>query len=225
MDSSPNLCGKQTMKPLSFSIFATAYAAVVIGALALLWLPRDLEIDWPAWVQAVGSVAAILAAVCISQWEASRARKDRIEDRRELRRAVAGLARRLADWIASQSQSLIDNPAYHAFEGSDYSEFALLDAALDRFDPSALVSAEGVLALEELRRTAKSADWWESVVAKDYTGAEYFDFSIDEALQRWCERADRCAVVLENLAAERSYHCAPAFRMNATAAGSSPETA
>ena len=77
MDSHFNLCGNGPMKPWSFSIFAIAYTAVICGGLALLWFPYGENIDWPAWVQAVGSIIAIIAsatmAIVIDQGSARRA--------------------------------------------------------------------------------------------------------------------------------------------------------
>lgn len=187
------------MTSLKQQVFVVGYVVVIIGGLAALWFRPPIN-DWPAWVQAVGSIAAIIAAIWIAQWQAGRERRDRIAARKELRKAVAGLARRLADAVAREADSLISTPSYHAHEGSDGTEFILLDAALDRFDPSALVSAEGILALEGLRREAKHAGHWETVVRKDYFQREYYEFDISEAIVAWKLRAEGLAQELEALA-------------------------
>lgn len=184
-------------------LFVTTCIAALMAGIVAFWLFGPESVDWPAWVQAVGSVAAILAAIGISQWEAGRARRDRVETRREFRKAVAGLARRLADLIAKEADSLTDNPAFHAFEGSDKREFILTDAALERFDPSELVSAEGVLALEALRREAKEASHWEKIVGEDYTGEDYYDFDITAAIKAWRDRTEEYASTLETIAQEK----------------------
>lgn len=82
------------MAPLHQQIFATAYAVVLLCGLAAFWF-RPPATDWPAWVQAVGSVAAIVAAIWIAQWQASRERlkENELRLRRErAARAVTPLA-------------------------------------------------------------------------------------------------------------------------------------
>lgn len=187
------------MAPFRQQVFVMVYVALLLCGAAALYVRPKVE-DLPAWVQAVGSIAAILAAIWIAQWEAGRARRDRIETLREFRKAVAGLARRLADLVAAHADSLIENPSWHAHEGVGYNHFLLLDAALDRFDPSELVSAEGVLALESLRQEAKAASHYESIVAQDYLQEQYYDYDIEQAVRSWRQRSEEYAVTLEALA-------------------------
>lgn len=159
-------------------------------------------IDWPAWVQAVGSVVAILTAIWVSHWEAERTRNERLEDRQELRRAIAGLARRLADLIERDANAMINSPLYFHHEGFSSSEYKLLEAALDRFDPSKLVSAEAVIALEELRRAGSSAPFFADMVAEVAIGDRYEE-DPDESVRNWAGSASEAAGVLEKLARSR----------------------
>ena len=154
----------------------------------------------PAWVQAVGSIAAILAAIWIAQWQAGRERRDRLEDRRELRKAVAGLARRMANIIADHAETLVTNPEYATYEGLSWADLLLIDAALERFEPSELVSADGVLAMERLRRDAKHLKHWEKIVSEVTRGTDQYDYDVDEAIYRWRDRVEESAAVLEGLA-------------------------
>lgn len=41
------------------------------------WM-SDCNIDWPAWVQAVGSIVAIIAAIAIAAWQNHQSDKDRL---------------------------------------------------------------------------------------------------------------------------------------------------
>lgn len=92
-----------------------------------------------------------------------------------------------------------ENPAYYAYEGLSYWEFSLLDRALDRFDPSQLASAEGVVALEALRQNAKSASFYEDIVVAVYRHERYEE-DLEEMLRQWASRSNDYALVLENLA-------------------------
>jgi hypothetical protein len=69
--------------------------------------------DWPAWVQAVGSVVAIIAAIWIDQGAARRLRQDRREAARDMRvarieavrnaiAAVEGCARHVRSWSPAE---------------------------------------------------------------------------------------------------------------------------
>lgn len=63
--------------PATYEVWLTVFGSVVVGSiLALLlltafagwpWVARFLESGAPAWIQAVGSVAAIVAALAIVQ--------------------------------------------------------------------------------------------------------------------------------------------------------------
>jgi hypothetical protein len=188
------------MVPFRQQLFVVFYTLALLGLVGALWF-RPAVKDWPAWVQAVGSIAAIMAAVWIAQWQAGRERRDRLEDRREIRKAVAGLARRMANIINDHANTLITSPEYVDREGIDWSDLLLIDAALERFDPSELVSAEGVLAVEKIRRDAKALSHWERVVVEDHYGTEFHDFDVNDAVMHWRDRVQASAVALENLAA------------------------
>lgn len=94
MDSRRAVCGNRAMAPLGQQLFAAGYTVALLGALAALWFRPPVG-DWPAWVQALGSVAAIGAAIWIAQWQASKERlkEDKLRRRRErAARAVTPLA-------------------------------------------------------------------------------------------------------------------------------------
>lgn len=94
MDRCPSLCGNDAMAPLHQHLFAAAYTLALLGGLTAIWFRPPVS-DWPAWVQAVGSIAAIMAAIWIAQWQASRERlkDDELRLRRErAARAVTPLA-------------------------------------------------------------------------------------------------------------------------------------
>lgn len=82
------------MAPLGQHIFVTAYTAGLISGVAVL-IARPTVSDLPAWVQAIGSIAAIFAAIWIAQSQAGRERKkdDELRNRRDrAARAVTPLA-------------------------------------------------------------------------------------------------------------------------------------
>jgi hypothetical protein len=80
-----------TVRPLVVLAWFAVSPAVV---LPLMWIASRDGIDWPAWVQAVGSVAAILVAIWISERshkrDRERARQQEIDDTSR----VVGLAER-----------------------------------------------------------------------------------------------------------------------------------
>lgn len=78
------------MAPLRQHLFVAAYSVAVIGGLALLWFRPDAD-EWPAWVQAVGSIAAIAAAVWIAQEQAARERRKEEEIRHRRDRAARAI--------------------------------------------------------------------------------------------------------------------------------------
>ncbi|WP_174087214.1 hypothetical protein [Brevundimonas vesicularis] len=94
MDRLVGLCGNDTMAPVRQHLFIVGYTALLLSGLAALWFRPHVS-DWPAWVQAIGSIAAIAAAIWIAQWQASRERtkEDELRLRRErAARAVTPLA-------------------------------------------------------------------------------------------------------------------------------------
>lgn len=198
LDMPVKLCRIADMASRSQVYFVTIYTTMLVGALCAFWL-RPTSAEWPAWVQAIGSIMAIAVAVWISNKEGERARADRIMERQEFRRAVAALARRLADLVKVTAHDMEQHPAYYEHEGLNYGEFYLLDQALDRFDPSRLVSADGVVALESLRKCAKSASFYEDVVISVYLHERYED-DLSGMLRQWAGRANGYAMELEKLA-------------------------
>lgn len=89
MDRLVGLCGNDAMAPVRQHLFILGYTALLLSGLAALWFKPSVS-DWPAWVQAIGSIAAIAAAIWIAQWQAGRERKK--EDELRLRRERAARA-------------------------------------------------------------------------------------------------------------------------------------
>ncbi len=61
-----------------------AIAALLLAIARIIFAPVEGEFDWPAWVQAVGSVAAIVAAIFVSTDQAEQQRRrEAINQRQE----------------------------------------------------------------------------------------------------------------------------------------------
>lgn len=94
--------------------FVTGYTVLILGGLAVLWF-RPTVTEWPAWVQAVGSIAAIIAAIWIAQWQAhlQRQKDDELRRRRETAvRAVTPLAlTKLCGWATATTKAWRDAAA------------------------------------------------------------------------------------------------------------------
>lgn len=70
---------------------ATAAALLLILGWGPLVAWADLHPNMAAWVQAIGSIAAILVAIWVSHWQDGRARRLRIETAVRASRTFAGL--------------------------------------------------------------------------------------------------------------------------------------
>lgn len=66
--------------------------AVALAVARIFFEPLGRDFDWPAWVQAIGSVAAILAAILVS---ADQAEQQRLRDASSQREDVKGVIRSL----------------------------------------------------------------------------------------------------------------------------------
>lgn len=69
-----------TVRPFSVLAWLVVSPAVV---LPILWIGSTDGVDWPAWVQAIGSVIAIVVAVWISSRQHARDQERRAADRAE----------------------------------------------------------------------------------------------------------------------------------------------
>jgi hypothetical protein len=111
MDRKKELCRSSCMASLRQQIFVVVYTLLLVGALTGLWF-RPASGDWPAWVQAIGSVLAILAALWIAQGQAARERQKESElrTRRErAARAVTPLAlTQICSWAAEVMGSWLE---------------------------------------------------------------------------------------------------------------------
>lgn len=108
-------------------------------------------IDWPAWVQAVGSVAAILVAV----WLGDRERRRGIHDRRRQQAEFAALAVS----IARQAEDLISDVSRGLDAGQisiDPRNFSDVCATMDMLPLDRMPTAEFVLAYVNIRRGLSS---------------------------------------------------------------------
>ncbi|WP_422098443.1 hypothetical protein [Variovorax sp.] len=78
---------------------------LLVGSLALVavggwnWFSKFLESSAASWIQAVGSVLAILAAGRIASWQLSETRRTAIEARRERKRAMLEVIATLAQLL------------------------------------------------------------------------------------------------------------------------------
>jgi hypothetical protein len=173
------------------------------ASLAFMAIPVHLVgdgIDWPAWVQAVGSVLAIVAAFVIATWEGARDRRERKADRREFRLAVARLARRLADGFRKDVAVAIHNPGRLAYDDWNLLDYEMLTTVLAKFDPSQLVSAEGAMALEHMLRMGRRAPEMIERAAADYRLQDETAPETIVILETWQRELDAGAVALEALA-------------------------
>jgi|GEM_PF-6775576 len=76
------------------------------------------SLDWPACVQAIGSVAAILAAFFIANWEARRSTRDKTQSEAELVETIAHFWQEALDevaYLAQNSGDIVDNVADISF--------------------------------------------------------------------------------------------------------------
>jgi len=77
------------VRPLVVLIYLLVSPTVV---LPLMWLFTRQGVDWPAWVQAVGSVAAILVAVGVANHQGKAQAKLRLEDQTERLKKIVAVA-------------------------------------------------------------------------------------------------------------------------------------
>ena len=186
-------------------IFTISYFAVIVALLVFLWWPDKAKVDWPAWVQAIGSIAAILVAIWVSHWESERARKMVREDLYEIRSAVAGLAREMANEVDRLATSFKGQPAYHAYEGASYSTLNSLEIAISQFAPSTLRSGEAVLALQRLNVQINRAESIEQLVSESYIhgpqiASDGEDIDPVEIIESWQQAVRELVETLERTA-------------------------
>lgn len=75
---------KQTHMSRFWRLYALAIASIILLAIARIFLsPTESTFDWPSWVQAVGSVSAIVAAIFVSSDQAEQQRQRDLVNQRE----------------------------------------------------------------------------------------------------------------------------------------------
>ena len=96
-------------------------------------------IDWPAWVQAVGSVVAIVAAIVIDQGSARRQRAQfdhaemvRKRDRVEVAMAAASLAGFAMRWTEHTQRDLKRPDVHHGISGPMFRKW--VDVATEHYE-------------------------------------------------------------------------------------------
>ena len=108
-------------------------------------------IDWPAWVQAVGSILAILVAVGLMALERHHANRENRSARTEFILLAIGLVRQAEDLISD-----IEKGFEAARLTIDPSSFEDVCSTLDRLPLERMPSAEFVLAYINVRRSLAS---------------------------------------------------------------------
>lgn len=158
-------------------------------------------VDWPAWVQAVGSIIAIVAAIAVAKWDEVRRQAERRAKRREFRASVAALARRMADLIGQEACDIVASPSSYDVEAFDNAQYEILDAVLERFDPSLMDSVNGALAIESIRRAGRAAPDWINAMLQENNGERPGDAeTVSSGVSQWAKEANDAAKTLELLA-------------------------
>lgn len=92
--------------------------------------------EWAAWVQAVGSVAAIIAAACIAVWQSRKQhetsfalhKEEQRHTRLELAKTLAALSRNCAKAVAYSTAQIPDRESiFKIAEGETYFDFGQLE--------------------------------------------------------------------------------------------------
>lgn len=165
------------------------------------------NIDWDgtgAMVQAVGSVAAIVAAIWIDQGAARRSRSERDQDRRDYLALILGLAREAACDIAGASEALRDKAYGDVIRGGtgpDVPSTTENVMSIRELDLNRMPTAEVALAMIKLRRLSGWRDRYTSMVSSDWSNGPGIQFETDEALAWWASEAQQALAVVEAAAA------------------------
>lgn len=154
------------------------------------------------WFQALGSVAAIFAAIGVAWHEGSREARRSREALKQYRLTVAVLACRMADLIEALAADLKQDPQYYYREGGNPAPFLQLDEVLAQFEAPQLESAQGALCLHDIRRLGAAADGYIGAVARDYESDRAISPDLSESLVSWPQRARKAASVLATLTGE-----------------------
>lgn len=85
-------------------VFVTVYTLLIIGGVGTMMASPDLKPEeWAAWVQAVGSILAVLATGVVVYWQETRRREDiriaRLKMRTDQLESLVAMARLLRDAV------------------------------------------------------------------------------------------------------------------------------
>jgi len=157
-------------------------------------------IDWPAWVQAIGSVIAIFVAIGVAHWQLERARRDKRAELEAYCWSVAVLAGECLSIIQAEAKIMLTERHPYRHDSPNFEGLALADQALASFDPSRLSSAGGALSLFRMRACAGKLRAFHAAVVDDVK--QHGDVSPDteESVTNWQREAEVAHAALRKLA-------------------------
>lgn len=156
--------------------------------------------DWPAWVQAVGSVAAIFVAILVDQGAARRARRDARDARREYIALVLGIARRAVADIVTAAEGLSDKSMLDGMRGGDGPNIPRTSRSvlvIRKLDLNRMPTAEVAVAVAELRRLSGWGKNYVTAAVRDWSTQGSLSFDVQEALGEWAMNARAELAVIE----------------------------
>lgn len=161
--------------------------------------------DWPAWVQAIGSIAAIAAGFGVAGWQNWQARQLALSDRREMRASLAELADRLLLEVETEARDLKTNPEFYYHDGGTAAAFELLATAVGRFDVTRLASADGTLAAIRMEGICRRARLLMDAVGAEWGSDSATSPDTRDAIDRWRVDAKEVQQQLGKLARQASW--------------------
>lgn len=118
----------------------------------------DKGLDWPAWVQAVGSVAAIVASVWLGRWLQDREReKSAALALRQQAAALVAIGRRCVEAIADLNTRAVTSRLEPDNLGYLQEEAAAAEAAANAIDLMALRSPTLIKHVADLQQAARTS--------------------------------------------------------------------
>ena len=128
------------MAPFSQVAFVTGYTLILLGLLAVLWWPPDISGQvLAAWVQALGSIGAIIASVSVAIWvDQRRADSERaaraVADRAETQKAIYSVVFAGAHLLAAVRSAHANAVNSTWGPGGPASDKGAIDAAMAAFE-------------------------------------------------------------------------------------------
>lgn len=158
------------------------------------------EIDWPAWVQAVGSVVAIFTAIGVAHWQLERARRDKRAELEAYCWSVAVLAGECLSIIQTEANVMLTQQQPYRYDTPDFEGLALADQALASFDASRLSSAGGALSLFRMRACAEKFRALHRAVLDDVKQHGSVSPDMEGKIEVWRREAEVAHAALRKLA-------------------------